>query len=409
MLPDGEEFSSDIPPVSSNSIVEYYFSIYDTLGDYTYYPDSAPAETFSYFAGPDNQLPTLNHFSKSILNKHNFPLTIYVSSSDNIGIDSLFVEYKINDGELLKSSFELIKDSIYSGKINIDAAQLNTGDKFEYRITAVDLSENHNKKYFPEEGFSAFILADGYSYSSSPQKEIKIFTVMRDTIEVTDDFIIKDLNIKLKFRHNRISDLTLRIIPPFRPATPLFTRPGLGTEFGNANDPDIIIDQEAFETFENFEPYLSNPLIGEFRPDTTNLNYFNGYNAKGKWIITINDYVADESGIMDEWKLIFSGDKTTDIAEENLLPLEFSLEQNYPNPFNPETIIKFNIAQQTFGSLKIYDITGSEVAVLVNGELLPGSYQLVFDASKNNLASGFYFYRLQTNQFNSTRKMLFLK
>jgi uncharacterized delta-60 repeat protein len=91
----------------------------------------------------------------------------------------------------------------------------------------------------------------------------------------------------------------------------------------------------------------------------------------------------------------------------SLLPERVALFQNYPNPFNPGTKIGFEIA--TFGlvSLKVYDPLGSEVATLVNEELRPGIYERVFDGE--NLASGVYFYRLMTNSFVQTRKLVLMK
>jgi hypothetical protein len=88
-------------------------------------------------------------------------------------------------------------------------------------------------------------------------------------------------------------------------------------------------------------------------------------------------------------------------------PSEFVLEQNYPNPFNPSTNIKFKIPQKSFVSLKIYNLLGSEVAVLVNEEKESGSYGINFNAQ--TLSSGTYFYKLEAGSHISVRKMLFLK
>ena len=88
-------------------------------------------------------------------------------------------------------------------------------------------------------------------------------------------------------------------------------------------------------------------------------------------------------------------------------PGEFVLEQNYPNPFNPTTIIKFKIPQKSFVSLKIYNLLGSEVTVLVNEEKGAGTYNIKFDAQ--TLSSGTYFCKLEAGSYISVRKMLFIK
>jgi acid phosphatase len=101
----------------------------------------------------------------------------------------------------------------------------------------------------------------------------------------------------------------------------------------------------------------------------------------------------------------------TGIAANNL-PAEFKLEQNYPNPFNPVTHIQYMISKTGFVSLKVYDITGNEISVLVNERKNPGIYEMEFDAGNVNgksLASGIYFYTLKTEISELTKKMIILK
>jgi hypothetical protein len=89
------------------------------------------------------------------------------------------------------------------------------------------------------------------------------------------------------------------------------------------------------------------------------------------------------------------------------LPSEFNLIQNYPNPFNPATTIRFSIPENSNVSIKVYDITGSEVAELINNEMNAGTHEVNFDAS--NLASGTYIYVLTAKDFVQTKKMQLLK
>lgn len=99
---------------------------------------------------------------------------------------------------------------------------------------------------------------------------------------------------------------------------------------------------------------------------------------------------------------------TTDITKINeSVPDRFDLFNNYPNPFNPETKIKFDLPQNSIVALKIYDISGREVAELINNKLDAGSYVINFKADK--LSSGIYFYRLIAGNFISTKKMILLK
>jgi hypothetical protein len=85
----------------------------------------------------------------------------------------------------------------------------------------------------------------------------------------------------------------------------------------------------------------------------------------------------------------------------------FGLFTNYPNPFNPSTTISFNLSQTGYTSLKIYDVTGREVAELISGEINAGQHSVVFNAE--NLSAGIYFYRLESSGNVAVKKMLLVK
>ncbi len=91
----------------------------------------------------------------------------------------------------------------------------------------------------------------------------------------------------------------------------------------------------------------------------------------------------------------------------NSLPNSFRLDQNYPNPFNPATTIQFAVPQTSQVSIKLYDLRGREVATLLDDRLAAGEYKLQLDAGA--LASGVYFYRMQTEGFVQSRKLTLLK
>lgn len=95
--------------------------------------------------------------------------------------------------------------------------------------------------------------------------------------------------------------------------------------------------------------------------------------------------------------------------ENNIAPVDFSLMQNYPNPFNPNTLIEFEIPISSNISVKIFDMTGKEVAILVNEFREAGNYKINFEANKFNLSSGVYFYTLTANGFTQTKPMVLLK
>jgi len=96
----------------------------------------------------------------------------------------------------------------------------------------------------------------------------------------------------------------------------------------------------------------------------------------------------------------------------SVIPEKFSLHQNYPNPFNPSTKIRFDIPSNTNGQLSnvkltVYNSLGSLVKTLVNEKMISGSYETEFRGE--DLSSGVYFYKLETEGFVQTKRMVFLK
>jgi len=81
--------------------------------------------------------------------------------------------------------------------------------------------------------------------------------------------------------------------------------------------------------------------------------------------------------------------------------------QNYPNPFNPTTVIQYSVPKLEKVDLRVYDVVGKEVAVLVNEYKTPGKYEIPFDGT--NYSSGIYFYKLSASSFTETKKMVLIK
>jgi hypothetical protein len=95
------------------------------------------------------------------------------------------------------------------------------------------------------------------------------------------------------------------------------------------------------------------------------------------------------------------------VEDENPVVDNFYLAQNYPNPFNPSTKINFGLKKAGEVEISVYNILGNKVATLVNGFKSAGNHSVSFDAS--NLSSGIYFYKIVTNGFVQTRKMILEK
>ncbi len=102
----------------------------------------------------------------------------------------------------------------------------------------------------------------------------------------------------------------------------------------------------------------------------------------------------------------------TSVEESNGIPSGFELAQNYPNPFNPETVIKYQTTQSSSVELAIYNLLGQKVRVLINEVKPAGSYEARWDGTNDFgevVSSGVYIYRLQSGEFERTKKMVFLQ
>jgi photosystem II stability/assembly factor-like uncharacterized protein len=101
------------------------------------------------------------------------------------------------------------------------------------------------------------------------------------------------------------------------------------------------------------------------------------------------------------------GEPITQVSANSSQEFNFKLEQNYPNPFNPNTTINYQIPQLTFVTLKVYDVLGNEIAVLVSEEKPAGIYRVEFNGT--GLPSGVYYYQLRVANFIYSRKLVLLK
>ncbi len=127
------------------------------------------------------------------------------------------------------------------------------------------------------------------------------------------------------------------------------------------------------------------------------------FNSAASQTFTVNVPTEPVTITMDPSNKILKDKKGDDPVE----PVGFKLEQNYPNPFNPSTKIEYQIREYGSVSLKVYDVTGREVALLVNEKQRPGSYSVVF--APVNLASGVYYYTLVSGGVTETKKLVYLR
>ncbi|MEO0216540.1 MAG: T9SS type A sorting domain-containing protein [candidate division WOR-3 bacterium] len=183
----------------------------------------------------------------------------------------------------------------------------------------------------------------------------------------------------------------------------------------------VRIDPKSMGVGEHYYVYsfTGDTEKGDFSPNV----YINGYGPNlNHWgpYEELLDIPADAYSIENEIKLTSPGRSVQMILIEggnnyvsvnnkpnSELSSSYHLSQNYPNPFNSITRFSYQLPENVFVTLKIYDVMGKEIATLVNEHQNAGEYSVEFDAA--NLSSGVYFYKLQAGNYSKLKKLLFLK
>jgi hypothetical protein len=119
------------------------------------------------------------------------------------------------------------------------------------------------------------------------------------------------------------------------------------------------------------------------------------------------NFDINASEIMWDFFKNYELSEPTSVNDDIKIPSTFTLFQNYPNPFNPCTKISWQSPASNRQTIKVYDVLGNEVAVLVNEIKPAGYYEVEFDGSK--LTSGVYFYQLKVGNFVEMKKMILLR
>jgi len=202
-------------------------------------------------------------------------------------------------------------------------------------------------------------------------------------------------------------------------ANPLTPNSFSGSVSNNHPRLDWNINNEAdlngYEVWRQFIYDPHNPLAWTLIATTSN-NYYvdndvyigDGSSGQAVYKIRAKDAQTHYSSYTSTVSFDFQGlQKRGYLILQEDTSKEYHLLANYPNPFNPSTTIEFQIPQEGFVSLRVYNTLGEEVATLVNKNLNVGNYSVNFIA--NDLPSGLYIYRLEANNFTSSKKMLLLR
>jgi len=188
LIPSGNpnEFSADIPVTDTGITVSYYLTAEDYFNRIYTKPSGAPGNYYTFFVGRDTIPPYINHDPVSFILTSNDSLDISAEAYDNIGIDSVYIEYLVNGTPQEPSILANSSANIYKGYMDLTQVSLEHGDSIQYRIVAVDSSLSGNISYHPDSAYHLF-------YASSIPEAIE--TYENDFNQVSDDFLGNGFNI----------------------------------------------------------------------------------------------------------------------------------------------------------------------------------------------------------------------
>ena len=430
----GNNWTANIS-LSGSGIYKYYIRTVDNLNRPAFAPAGAPQNYYSFFAGTDTIKPVIAHSQLGNIPKPQWPATVSAFVSDNMGIDSVWVKWYKNTIATGIKHFKLnnVSGTIYSNTFNSIMSDVNFRDTIYYKIFAQDAGSNHFKDStilysfrISEIAYScigtgaiSFSIPFSTEYSDSRTDILYLaeeiysngggmgqitgigFNFLNASTRNMKGFTLKMQNTSSSSIYNFVtSNWTTVFAPPGG-----YTVPGIGLHYITLTSPfnwngqnllvEICFDNDSASNGSNVTASnINNKIIS---------NGFNLPNING-----CVDITTATSILTVRPNACFSINLTVGINNQTSnIPETYSLLQNYPNPFNPVTKIDFEIPKQGLVTLKIYDVLGREVTTLVNEMKSAGSYSIDFNAS--GLSSGIYFYKLTTEAFSETKKMLLIK
>lgn len=254
---------------------------------------------------------------------------------------------------------------------------------------------------------NGFDYADGFRLKNSHLP----FSTIGDNVTAVDSLYVEtiasifDLNILLTLNTSTIFYTNIVLFSPDGDSLELTygTNPTL---HGGRRHMTVVFDDESNTVL--FGGNLVAPM-GVVKPKSSLNEKFAGKNPKGWWKIKARVTDNNNQGRLYGWGIQINNDILASNGNQNNTEIveDYKLEQNFPNPFNPSTKISFSLPQNESVKLRVFDITGKEVASLVNGSLQKGQHVVEFNAS--GLSSGAYFYKLETGSFSDVKKMMLIK
>ncbi len=410
------KYTGFIPAQSANSNVEYFVLVKTAIG-------YLPFLSTKFHVGPDN-IPPQIFVSDTLRNTMNLrgPYALVSTITDNLGVDTgaVLLHYSLNSGSEATAKFSRVGLSDkYQLALQFPSI-LAPGDAVSYYMTAQDRSVAKNLSRFPSSGARSFVA--GREMVDDFEDSTKVF------------WSYGGWGYTTKFKHQPgIVDITDspagQYLPNTNSALTVLRSFDL-TDYSQAQmqyyfkcfvDPSDTLFVECTKDGSNWTALKKVTGIGSIfgapLKDYVNLSGFTGSGAntiRVRFRLLTDGSNQADGFYLDDVELV-SGNLLNSVRPgASDLPSVFSLDQNYPNPFNPSTTIKIGVPEASYVTLRIYDIIGREVALLVNAQLIPGYYRYEWNAA--GMASGVYFCSMVTTSsgekrhtFSQVNKLLLMK
>ena len=415
---------------TANSKVDFKLSYTD--GSYSDF------EYFSVTVNPTYVSTNVNNIITSINNKGNFGYNDYSANTQGDGFKFKNGLSLIFEGGLVcATSGTKVSDCVRGSNEQVQSADFTNISPFQITQPGIISSQDGNAKY-NDDGAAASkigveISFSSYEFTSAPDSD---YIVMKYKIKNTSGSVINnfyaglfaDWDIGASGGNNRADwDAVNQMGYVWKTGGNPGTYVGVAL-LSAANPSYWAIDNDNAisgnpwgiydgftdaEKFQSLSSGIGRPqALGTGVGDVANITGSGPYSIPAGSEITITFAILGGENLADlqancvAAKLKYNS--VLGITNYNSqIPDKYSLSQNYPNPFNPSTNLEFGISKLGFVSLKIYDMLGKEVATLVNENLNPGTYNYNFDAS--GLTSGVYFYKLESDGFVETKRMMLIK
>jgi len=428
MTNSGSNYTGNIPGNGTNATYRYFIKAFESDGK----TSVTPLFTFTANA-TDTVKPVITHTAIQNTPKTNWPIAVTATVTDNIGIDSAWVIWRINSG--VNKRFKILNTTgnTYTALFNSVNADVAVGNTIYYKIFAQDNSAQHNRDSSAAYSFtiinqatscigngtvqmgstsgpfntywygnrtnilwtSAEILANGGAIGSITRIGFDIATVGGQAMT----------GLTFRFQNTTATTLSAFVSTGWTTAySNTFTFPGTGMQYIDLTTPfnwdgtnllmEICFQNTAYSTATVVNGTTISGMEWTEYHDLSTACSYTGFTAGTAQTARVNTclVIVPPTGI-------------TPVG--STLPKVYSLSQNYPNPFNPVTKINFALPKQGMVTLKIYDVLGREVRSLVNEVKSAGNYSVDFNASE--FASGVYFYRLESEGFSNIKRMMLIK